>query len=380
MTKPLAKAHPDPAAEPGDHAPPVQVTGGVDTHRDVHWAAARDVLGRQLGTHRFTATRAGYQALLAWLRSLGTVTAVGVEGTGSYGAGLTRYLLTENVHVVEVNRPNRQKRRQKGKSDPQDAINAAAAVQSGDATATPKPRTGPIESVRVLRNTRETLIKARTAAWNTLRATLVTAPDDLREQLHDLTPAALLSACQALETVPGTTGSALARALLDAALTTRTMLHQLATTIGHHNHAVAVLDTQLTALITLLAPRTLARHGFGPDTTGQLLVTAGNNPDRLRSESAFAMLAGIAPHQASSGRTDRHRLNRGGDRDANAAFYRVVITRMKSHQPTRDYVTKHRTPNRANGKHIIRKLKRYVAREIYPHLMADLTAIHHLTP
>jgi transposase len=303
---------------------------------------------------------------------------VGVEGTGSYGAGLTRYLLTENVHVVEVNRPNRQKRRQNGKSDPKDAINAAAAVQSGDATAAPKPRTGPIESVRLLRNTRDTLVKARTAVWNTLRATLVTAPEDLREHLQDLTPAALLTACQSLDTTPDTTTGP-GHALLDFTLATRITLHRLATTISQHNQAISTLDTQLATLIDLIAPRTLSQHGLGPDTTGQLLVTAGDNPDRLRSEPAFAMLTGIAPQEASSGKTDRHRLNRGGDRDANAAIYRVVITRMKSHQPTRDYVAKHRTPNRSNGKHVIRMLKRYVAREIYPHLIADLTAIRHLT-
>ncbi len=167
-----------------DPAAAVAVTGGVDTHRDFHWAAAKDTLGRVLGTQRFAASPTGYQALLSWLRSFGPVSAVGVEGTGSYGAGLTRVLLTQQVPVVEVTRPNRQKRRQKGKSDPQDAVNAAAAVQSGDATAAPKLRTGPIESVRTLRNTRATLIKARTAAWNTLHATLVTAPDQLREHLR----------------------------------------------------------------------------------------------------------------------------------------------------------------------------------------------------
>jgi hypothetical protein len=150
--------------------------------------------------------------------------------------------------------------------------------------------------------------------------------------------------------------------------------------ISHYDQAVTRLNTQLTALITLIAPRTLAQHGLGPDTTGQLLITAGNNPDRLRSEPAFAMLTGTAPHQASSGLTDRHRLNRGGDRHANAALYRITITRMATHQPTRDYVTTHRTPNRSNGKHIIRKLKRYIARNIYPHLTADLAALQHLTP
>ncbi|MFI5565764.1 IS110 family transposase [Amycolatopsis japonica] len=357
------------------------VTAGVDTHRDFHWAAAKNALGQVLGTRRFAATRAGYAALLAWLRTLGTLAAVGVEGTGSYGAGLTRHLLAEGVEVVEVNRPNRQKRRQKGKNDALDAINAAAAVQSGDATAAPKPRTGPIESVRVLRGTRDTWIKARTAAWNTLRALLITAPDDLREQLTGLTPAALLTGCLDLpDTTPaGIPAADLAHALLDSALATRIALHDTATMIQNYNRTITRLDAQLKALVTLIAPRTTAQHGFGPDTTGQLLLTAGDNPHRLRTEPAFATLTGIAPQEASSGNTEKHRLNRGGDRDANAAIYHVVITRMATHQPTRDYVTKHRTPNRSNGKHVIRMLKRYVAREIYPHLKADLTAISQLT-
>jgi transposase len=185
QTTPASAAAGEPAAgDPGA----TMVTAGVDTHRDFHWAAAKDALGRLLGTRQFAATRAGYEALLAWLHGFGTIAAAGVEGTGSYGAGLTRYLLSEGVQVVEVTRPNRQKRRMKGKTDPLDAVNAAAAAQSGDATAAPKPRTGPIESVRVLRGTRDTWTKARTAAWNTLHALLVTAPDDLREQLAGLTP------------------------------------------------------------------------------------------------------------------------------------------------------------------------------------------------
>lgn len=386
MAKRMSNSHPapagTPAGTPADSAADsaAGVIAGVDTHRDFHWAAAKNALGQVLGTRRFAATLAGYQALLAWLLGFGPIAAIGVEGTGSYGAGLTRYLLAENVRVVEVNRPNRQKRRQKGKNDSLDAINAAAAVQSGDATAAPRLRTGPIESIRTLRTTRDTHIKARTATWNTLRATLVTAPDDLREQLTGLTPAALLSDCLAQATPhPTAGGTDLARTLLDSSVATRIALHDLATLIHGYDRAISRLDTQLTALLTLIAPRTLAQHGLGPDTTGQLLITAGDNPDRIRSEPAFAMLTGIAPHNASSGQTDRHRLNRGGDRDANAAFYRIVLTRMKSHQPTRDYVTKHRTPNRSNGKHIIRILKRYVAREIYPHLIADLTAIQQLT-
>jgi transposase len=164
-----------------------EITGGVDTHLEFHVAAARDGLGRVLGTKKFPSTQTGYVDLLAWLRGFGPVAVVGVEGTGSYGAGLTTHLTSQDTTVVEVNRPNRQKRRLRGKSDPQDAINAAAAVQAGDATATPKLRTGPIESVRVLRLARDQLITARTATINTLKALIITAPAVLRETLHGLT-------------------------------------------------------------------------------------------------------------------------------------------------------------------------------------------------
>lgn len=372
--------------------PPVtpvgEITGGVDTHLEFHVAAARDGLGRVLGTEKFPATQAGYADLLGWVRAFGPVTVLGVEGTGSYGAGLTGYLTGQGVPVVEVNRPDRQKRRRTGKSDPQDAINAAAAAQSGDATAVPKPRTGPIESVRVLRITRKHLTSARIAAINALKALIVTAPTTLRESLHGLTTTALIHHCATLPPLdlptprPGSKARAqathaLAAHLLDSDAAVRIALGELARILSHYDTRINELDTTLDALVRRIAPRTTALHGLGPDTTGQLLTTAGDNPHRLHSEAAFACLTGTAPQDASSGKHEHHRLSRAGDRHANAALYRIIVTRLATHEPTRTYMNKRLRPGtKMTKKHLIRCTKRYLAREIYPHLIADLTALH----
>jgi transposase len=374
------------------------ITGGVDTHLEFHVAAARDSLGRVLGTEKFAATQTGYADLLAWLRAFGPLAVVGVEGTGSYGAGLTGYLTSQGIKVVEVNRPNRQKRRLHGKSDPQDAINAAAAVQAGDATATPKLRTGPIESVRVLRVVRDQLITARTATINALKALIVTAPPTLREPLHGLTVPALIRRCTTLPTLdlptldlptprPGSKTRAHAATHLTEQLlvtgaehTVRLALNELARTISYYDTRIRDLDTTLDTLIRRIAPRTTALHGLGPDTTAQLLLTAGDNPHRIHTEAAFARLTGTAPQDASSGKHQHHRLSRAGDRHANAALYRITITRLATHQPTRTYMhQRHKPGTKTTKKHLIRCLNRYITREIYPHLtadLADLTALH----
>ncbi len=372
-----------PGPPPRQVTPVGAITGGVDTHRDFHVAAATDTLGHDLGTRRFPATTAGHTALLAWLRTFGPVAAIGVEGTGSYGAGLTTHLHHHGITVLEVNRPNRQTRRHTGKSDPADAIAAATATLAGNATATPKLRTGPIESVRVLRVVRDQLTTARTATINILHALIVTAPDDLRESLHGLSTTALITHCATLDTpaqpAAGLRGKAktqaaatLATALLDARAGLRLSLSQLAQTIGVYDARLRELDTALATLVSLIAPRTMALYGLGPDTTGQLLTTAGDNPDRLRGEPAFACLTGVAPRDASSGNSDYQRLSRAGDRQANAALYRVVLTRLAGQDTTRAYIADRLSPNGGNKKHLIRCLKRYVAREIYPRLMADL--------
>jgi transposase len=379
----MAKSHTK-SSTPPVITPVGEITGGVDTHLEFHVAAARDGLGRMLGTQKFDTTQAGYTALLTWLTTFGPLAVVGMEGTGSYGAGLTTHLTNHGIKVVEVNRPNRQKRRLHGKSDPQDAINAAAATQAGDATATPKLRTGPIESLRVLHIVRDQLINARTAAINTLKALIVTAPTPLRETLHDLTPTTLIRHCATLTTVdlpapkPGSktrtqAATHLAEQLLDTDTATRTALAELARTISYYNTRITDLDTTLDTLVRRIAPRTTALHGLGPNTTAQLLITAGNNPHRIHTEAAFARLTGTAPQDASSGKHQHHRLSRAGDRHANAALYRITITRLATHQPTRTYMTTHLRPGtKMTKKHLIRCLKRYLIREIYPHLTADL--------
>lgn len=333
-----------------------QITGGVDTHRDTHTVAALDQLGRLLGHTTFVATAAGYEQLLDWLAGYGTVLLVGVEGTGSYGAGLTRHLTGHGVRVVEVDRPDRRARRRHGKSDPIDAIAAAHAAQAGTATGTPKTRDGAVESIRSLRVARAGAVKARTAAVNALHGMLITAPDQLREQFAALTTPRLVTACARLRPGPD---------LTDPDQAIKRSLRRLARRYQQLTEEILEADTDLDTLIRATAPALLDRFGVGTEVAGQLLVTAGDNPHRLRSEASFAALCGANPLPASSGRTDRHRLNRGGDRAANSALYTVVIVRMRYHQPTRDYVTRRRSQGLSN-REISRCLKRYVARELLP--------------
>ena len=333
---------------------PTRVTVGVDTHRDVHVAVALDQLGRRLDQIELATTRAGYERLLAWAESLGAVEAFGVEGTGCYGAGLARYLRARDMLVVEVMRPNRQTRRRKGKSDPTDAEAAARAVLSAEAAGSPKAGDDLVEMIRVLRVARGSAIKARTQATNALRSLLVTAPPELRDQLRARSTSRLVDIAAQLR--PGALGSPLAASKL--------ALRQLARRCQMLEAEITCLDTELAKLTAAASPRLIEAFGVGTDTAGALLVAAGDNPERLRSEAAFSMLCGSSPIKASSGKTNRHRLNRGGNRQANAALFRIVLVRMRYHQPTRDYVLR-RTSEGKSKREIIRCLKRYVAREIY---------------
>jgi transposase len=348
----------------------LEVYGGVDTHGDTHHVAVIDSVGRPLGDREFPANQAGYRQLVEWLAAFGTVAIVGVEGTGSYGAGLAALLHEHHVRIVEVDRPDRRARRRKGKSDPLDALMAARAALSGDADGTPKSRTGPVEAIRVLRVARRGAVKARTAAWNQLRGLLVSAPPSLRESLSGLPNAALIKRCTAFRVDD--------ERMADPTVATKAALRTLARRIHTLNEEIQNANQQLQALTTRTAPRTTALFGVGPETAGQLLVTAGNNPERLRSEASFAHLCAAAPIPASSGRTNRHRLNRGGDRAANAALHMAVVSRMRHHEPTRAYLTR-RTSEGLTKKDIMRCLKRYVAREIYTAILADLTAATHAT-
>jgi transposase len=358
--RPAGTRHPRPAVWKGDdittiaHPQPTRVTVGVDTHKDVHVAAAKDALGRRLATTRISTTPAGYQDLLAWAHRLGEVDAFGVEGTSSYGAGLARFLRGHGQRVVEVNRPDRQARRRNGKSDPVDAEAAARAVQAGEATAAPKLGTGTVEMVRSLRTARQTAIKARTQTINAIKALLVTAPAELREQLRKLSARRLVRAAARLDPGELTTPTAAAKLAL------RTLAERHLALDAE----ITMLDTELDRLTATAAPELRALFAVGPENAAALLLAAGDNPDRLRSEAAFSMLCGSSPIEASSGKTVRHRLNRGGDRQANAALHRIVIVRLRWHQPTKDYLAR-RIKQGKSKREVIRCLKRYVAREVF---------------
>ncbi|TCC15406.1 IS110 family transposase [Kribbella speibonae] len=339
-----------------DLEPALEITGGVDTHRDTHTAAAVDQTGRMLGHAVFDTTRAGYAAVLAWLRSFGSVVLVGVEGTGAYGSGLTSYLTDQGVTVVEIDRPSRKTRRTAAKSDPIDAEAAARAALGKVRTGTPKTRNGQVEALRNLRIARTSAVDESADCLRQIKALLVTAPHDLRDRFRGLTNTRLIHSCLNLRPDPGqiaTTGQA-----------AKTALRSLARRYTNARQEITELDQLITGLIETINPTLLNLHGVGPDIAGQLLVTAGQNPERIRSEAAFAMLCGVAPIPASSGQTHRHRLNRGGDRQANKALYLIVISRLRWDPRTHAYVKK-RTTEGLSKKDIIRCLKRLIAREIY---------------
>jgi transposase len=343
-----------------------QITGGVDTHSQTHHAAAVDQTGRVLGDREFPVTAAGYRALLAWLRSHGNLVKVGVEGTGTYGAGLARYMATEQVSIVEVDRPDRKTRRAKGKSDPIDAIAAARAALSGQANGAPKTRIGPVEAIRALRVARRGAVKARTAALNQLHGLVISAPQELRDELADQPKAALVAYCSGLVADD--------KRMAEPIQATRAALRAIAQRVQHLDAEVAQADKRLKPVVARTAPRLSTLFGVGPEVAGQLLATAGDNPDRLRSEAALAHLCGVAPIPASSGRKDRHRLNRGGDRAANCALYTIVLSRLRYEPRTQAYAER-RTKQGLSTKEIIRCLKRYVVREVHTALLADFKAL-----
>ncbi len=297
---------------------------GVDTHKLTHAAVAISALGVRLGSLTIPANSRGYQALQAWARSLGVIRAFGIEGTGSYGAGLSRFLCEHDHPVFEVNHPNRQLRRQKGKDDTLDAESAARSVLAGQATAAPKSGTSMVEMIRHLKVARDTAVKARSQAMQTLRAVIVSAPSLLREQLDSISgKMTLLRHLAALRPGPLTSTTASAKASLRAIARRWLIL----------NEEIKAHDAHLEQLTSQLAPELVKAHGMGAGTAAEMLLV-GDNRERIHSEAAMAKLCGVCPIPASSGKTSRHRLNRGSNRQANAALYRVVIVRMRAHQPT----------------------------------------------
>jgi transposase len=329
---------------------------GVDTHLEtIHVAALTDT-GQPLGDAEFGTTPTGYYVALRWAQSFGEVFVAGVEGTSSYGAGFTQTLQDNDIHVVEVNRPDRGARRRQGKSDPLDAYSAARAVLAGHGLAVPKdPNTGALKALLIARRG---AVKARTAAIQQIKDLLITAPVDLRERYRRYTTTRRL--VQALARCRPT-------AHTEPTIAVLTACKALAQRIEFLQRQTDELTAELDTLVTRLNPALRAAYGVGPDSAAQLLITAGTNTHRLRSEAAFARLSGVAPIPASSGKTTRHRLSRGGDRAANNALHRIALVRWSHDRRTRDYATRQLAAGRSK-KDILRLLKRAIAREMFTHL------------
>jgi transposase len=333
-----------------------EVVLGVDTHKDVHAAVVLSPLGARLGGKAFPATAAGYGQLLDWACAFGLLRRAGVECTGSYGAALTRHLLAAGIEVLEVNEPDKAIRRRRGKTDAIDAEAAARAVLSGRAGATAKTGDGPVEMARMFRLAKASAVKARTQAINQLRSVLVTAAPAVREPLAGLGPKTLFRRCAGLTSVTPA---------IDVTTAAVHTLRVLGSRILRLSEEISELEQLLTTVIQSHTPRLLQRIGIGPDSAAALLITAGDNPDRMGGEASFAALCGVSPVEKSSGKTERRRLNHGGDRQANAALYRIVLTRLRWDPATRAYLDR-RIREGKTRREVIRCLKRYVAREIYP--------------
>jgi len=333
----------------------LEVVLGVDTHLDVHVAVALDQLGRRLGEMATPTTVRGYEKLLRWAEGLGSVRCAGVEGTSSYGAGLARYFKAAGVAVMEVERPKRRHLRRNGKSDSRDAESAARAVLAGEMAGEPNSGDGRVEMIRTLRAARRSAVKARAQAANQLQGLRVTAPDKLRDRLRGLSTKDLVAVAARFR---------LGADPEDVEAATRFALRSVARRYRTLSAEIGELDARLDRLVAETAPNFLSLTAIGTNHATTLLVVAGDNPERLKSEASFASLCGVSPIEASSGKVARHRLNRGGNRDANRALHMICVVRMGRDQRTREYVARRTTEGKSKLE-IMRCLKRYIAREVY---------------
>lgn len=333
-----------------------EVVLGVDTHRDEHVAAVLSCLGGVVATSAFPTTAAGYGELLVWARSFGRLKRAGIECTGSYGAALSRHLQAAGIAVTEVNQTDRADRRKRGKTDTLDAEAAARSVISGRATTVAKTGDGLVEAIRVMRIARNSAVNAKVKAINQLKAIIVGADPSLRDSLAGLGPATLIRRCAELPDVADDTGD-----VGESVVFTLRLLAQRIIALKAEAYA---LHIRIRSLVNRQVPELLEQNGVGPDSAAALLIAAGDNPERICSEAGFAALCGTSPVEASSGMTSRRRVNRGGDRQANAALYRITLSRLRWHEPTIVYMNR-RLAEGKTRREIIRCLKRYIARELF---------------
>ncbi len=343
------------------------VIGGVDTHKDLHVGAVVDHRDRVLGVESFPTTRQGYRRMLDWMRSFGDLQRVGVECSGSYGAGLLRHLQAAGVEVLEVTAADKNDRRRRGKNDTFDAESAAHSAFARRHTVTPRSRDGMVESLRVLKVCRKTAIQARCIALQMIQMTIVCAPEKIRDPLRSMTR------MQLIRTLAAWRPDLTAYRQVEEAY--RISLKSLARRYLELHDEIADLDEMIESIVRELAPELVARTGIGLNSAAQLLLTAGDNPDRLKSEASFAALCGVSPVPASSGKTVRHRLNRGGDRAANSAIHIIAIGRLRLDPRTQDYVAR-RIASGNSKLEAVRCLKRYIAREVFSIIMRQYKEIN----
>jgi transposase len=346
-----------------DRDPRCEVIVGVDTHEDQHTAVAINGIGQVQDTMEVPTTTAGFRQLVRWAQRLGWFERAGVEGCGAYGASLARHLNDAGITVIEVDRPNRQRRRRRGKSDPTDAEQAARAVLAGDATTVPKVSTGRVEAVRILHLTRRSAVKAQVQAGNQIKDLVLTAPEPIRAQLRDRTTKQRVKTCATWRPGPVT----------DPTSATRRAMRDLARRWLELAAEIKALEADLLRLLRELVPSVLAERGAGIDVAAKLVIAAGENPERLKSEASFAALCGSSPVDASSGKHAAHRLNRGGNRQANNALYTVAMHRSRTCEETKAYIERRRAEGKTD-RAIRRCLKRALARRFHRLLVRDLTS------
>lgn len=349
----------NPPPPPAPSVPPGSLVAGIDTHKDTHHVAILDHLGRPVLDRQFAATPDGYRKIVDFLRSAGTVERVGIEGTGSYGTGITRVLSAEGFHVAEVARPNRRSRRLRGKSDPLDARQAALNVLSDSDTAVPKSAGGTVEVLRMLLAERRSASKAHAQVMNQIHALLVTAPDTVRGDYRHLGSIVLV----------GVLAPSRPRAGNGPEYAARQVLKRLAVRHVALTAEIGVIEQEMTRLLLAANPALFSLSGVGPVTAATLMVAVGDNPERLSSRSSFAALTGVAPIPASSGQRSRFRLSRGGNRQANSALHRIVLLRMRHREPRTVAYFARRRAEGLSDRDIMRCLKRHIANEVYRALM-----------
>ena len=331
---------------------------GIDTHKETHTVSIVDELGRALRSAEFRADAVGYAMVAEAIGDPAECIVVGIEGTASYGAGLCRYLRERGYNVVEVLRPKRARSRPGSpKSDPIDAERAARDALAGIGTSVPKSQDGWVEQVRDLFVARQACVRAYVSCVNTAKGMLVAAPEAVRGRYRGMPADETMRSLCRRRTCP----DPIQQAAYDA-------LRSLACVWRESRAAAEELEARIGSLVEENAPALLAVFGCGPISAASLAVAAGDNPDRLRSEGAFASLCGASPVEASSGKTARHRLNRGGNRQANAALHRIAIVRLRYDERTREYAAKKQAEGKSK-KEILRCLKRYIAREVYKALL-----------